>query len=179
MAIKSLVSSAWEEIDDLQVPVDSAYEQADHANALVDSAWQEVWGSGGDYVFNTSSTSSGVTGSADGTVNISYSLTGQNTGSSTVVVYAGGMGFNIIGTFKAGTSYTLTFNSSTTGTSLSVSLGGNSYSGSLSSSVSVAITPAEDTKNLSISFLTYANSGGTVKFTLTNVKINGDIVKWS
>ena len=46
MAIKDLVSGAWQEASTLKVPVSGAYQEADHANALVSGAWQEVWSNG-------------------------------------------------------------------------------------------------------------------------------------
>ena len=46
MSIKSLVSSAWQEITTLKTLVSSAWQEADHANALVNNAWQEVWSAG-------------------------------------------------------------------------------------------------------------------------------------
>lgn len=45
MAIKDLVSGAWQDIGALKVPVSGAYQTADHANALVSGAWQTVWNS--------------------------------------------------------------------------------------------------------------------------------------
>ncbi len=54
MAIKTLESSAWQDVSTLKVPVNGAYQEANHANALVSSAWQEVWGSGLSYEYTSS-----------------------------------------------------------------------------------------------------------------------------
>ena len=45
MAIKDLVSGAWQDIGTLKVPVSGAYQEATKANALSSGAWQEVWSS--------------------------------------------------------------------------------------------------------------------------------------
>jgi len=75
VAIKSLVSSAWQEDDTLKVPVSGAYQDADHANALVNSAWQEVWCKGfyflqDGYAVNDADISSDV---SSGNLKSSYS----------------------------------------------------------------------------------------------------------
>lgn len=71
MAIKNLVSGAWQEVDTLKVPVSGAYQDADHANALVSGAWQEVW-SNGTYFLENGVLANGATKTAYGTIENGY-----------------------------------------------------------------------------------------------------------
>ena len=43
MAIKDLVSGAWQDISTLKIPVNGAYQEASSSKALVSGAWQDVW----------------------------------------------------------------------------------------------------------------------------------------
>ena len=43
MAIKDLVSGAWQDISTLKIPVNGAYQEASSSKALVSGAWKDVW----------------------------------------------------------------------------------------------------------------------------------------
>ena len=169
MAIKSLVSSAWEEIDDLQVPVDSAYEQADHANALVDSAWEEVWGSG-EFIIADSG---------------AMMLDGEWYFGS----YSSNCYVRIYGNFKAGASYTLTMQRD--GGSGYFKIYGH-YASSSSSLDSVGFdpilwsdtlkiyactfTPTENMDWIRVYYVAYAEDDSAYA---SDIAINGEVCIWS
>lgn len=174
MAIKSLVSSAWQEIDTLKVPVSGAYQEADHANALVSGAWQEVWGST-KYTFNTiTGVNTNTTLNGDGSITVTLAWAAQS-----------GVGGNcyIMGEFEAGKSYTLTYTCDVSPDSMTMSVKPGSSEGervkaTLSAgSNTVTFTPSNDYEYVYLNFSASGYTSGRSTVNITNMAVNGSIVK--
>lgn len=174
MAIKSLVSSAWQEISTLQIPVSGAYQDASCANALVSSAWQEVWSAsdGGNYAFVDYGSFShpNTTLNGDGSATVAFSWSAQS----------GAEGyFYISGDFVKGTAYKLSFtNANGFSGNMTISISSTSVSHtSTTGKNTVTITPTKSDSQMRVYFSRSGSSSGSFTAQLTNIAINGTKVK--